>query len=121
MEKHTTIGTGYVMLCIRTEYSSGLSRRESSLCVSRKFLARVCSFSISTAKLEGNHPHLRSRSLSPSYQPGEGRGKCSHNSILLLLGAGGGHYKPMGDPHTLALTGGWLIMRSWLIYKDTII
>lgn len=29
----------------------------------------MCSFSTSTVKLEGNQPHCRSRSLSPSYQP----------------------------------------------------
>ena len=40
-----------------------------SLCVSRKFLARVCSFWISIVKFEGNQPHCRSLSLSPSYQP----------------------------------------------------
>ena len=43
--------------------------RQRSRCRSLRLRALVCSFSISTVKLEGNQPHCRSRILSPSYHP----------------------------------------------------
>ena len=64
----------YVKFCILAENSSGLKGRDSSLCVSRRLRALVCSFSTSVVKLEGNQPHCKSRSLSPSYQPVKGEG-----------------------------------------------
>ena len=67
--KKPTKKTNYLIVVIWAMYSSGLEGRESSLCVSRKFRALVCSFSISMVKLEGNQPHCKSLSLSPSYQP----------------------------------------------------
>ena len=59
----------HVMLCICAENSSGVKGKDRSLCVSLRFLARVCSLCISVVKLDGNQPHWRSLSLSPSYQP----------------------------------------------------
>ena len=59
----------YVKFCNLAENSSGLKGRDKSRCVSRRLRALVCSFSTSMVKLEGNHPHCKSRNLSPSYQP----------------------------------------------------
>ena len=48
----------YLIVVILAIYSSGvLSCIDSNLCVSLRFLARVCSFSISLVKFEGNQPH----------------------------------------------------------------
>ena len=63
----------YLIVVILAIYSSGLWCNDKSLCVSLMFRARVCSFSTSMVKLEGNHPHSKSLSLSPSYQPVGGR------------------------------------------------
>ena len=70
-------------MVILATYSSGLYGNERSLCVSRRFLARVCSFAISVVKLEGNQPHCRSRSLSPSYQPA-GAEKGKYRSVIIV-------------------------------------
>lgn len=45
------------MLCICAVNSSGVKGKDSNLCVSLRFLARVCSLCISVVKLDGNQPH----------------------------------------------------------------